>query len=154
MVITAALLIAVRAEAAGTAYGVDTAEVSEAVSAGEGGGLMHGPTFMANPLACAVALASMRLLDDGAWRGQVGAIESGYYQRCIQEESYKFEKQVESGERVVVGVNKYRDQDEEPTPFFKADNPTLEKAQVAKLEALKQHRDAGAVAISLDGPGS
>ena len=81
--------------------------------------------------------------------GAVAAIESGYYQRCIQEESYKFEKQVESGERVVVGVNKYRDDDEEPTPFFKADNPTLEKAQVAKLDALKQGRDAGAVAASL-----
>jgi adenosylmethionine-8-amino-7-oxononanoate aminotransferase len=54
-----------------------TAEVAEAVSAGEGGGLMHGPTFMANPLACAVALASLRLLDDGAWHGQVGAIERG-----------------------------------------------------------------------------
>jgi methylmalonyl-CoA mutase, N-terminal domain len=81
--------------------------------------------------------------------GAVAAIESGYYQRCIQEESYKFEKQIESGERVVVGVNKYRDDNEDPTPFFKADNPTLEKAQVAKLEALKQRRDAGAVAASL-----
>jgi len=81
--------------------------------------------------------------------GAVAAIESGYFQRCIQEESYKFERQVESGERVVVGVNKYRDDDEEPTPFFKADNPTLEKAQVAKLDALKQGRDAGAVAASL-----
>jgi methylmalonyl-CoA mutase, N-terminal domain len=81
--------------------------------------------------------------------GAVAAIESGYYQRCIQEESYKFERQVESGERVVVGVNKYRDDNEDPTPFFKADNPTLEKSQVAKLEALKQRRDAGAVAASL-----
>jgi adenosylmethionine-8-amino-7-oxononanoate aminotransferase len=52
-----------------------TAEVAEAVSAGEGGGLMHGPTFMANPLACAVALASLELLADGSWRERVGAIE-------------------------------------------------------------------------------
>jgi len=54
-----------------------TAAVAEAVSGGEGGGLMHGPTFMANPLACAVALASLRLLDDGHWRARVGAIEQG-----------------------------------------------------------------------------
>jgi len=57
-----------------------TRSVAEAVSSGEGGGLMHGPTFMANPLACAVALASLGLLedDDGAgWRGRVGAIERG-----------------------------------------------------------------------------
>ena len=54
-----------------------TAEVAAAVSGGEGGGLMHGPTFMANPLACAVALASLELLADGDWRGRVAAIEGG-----------------------------------------------------------------------------
>ncbi len=50
-------------------------EVAHAVSGGEGGGLMHGPTFMANPLACAVALASLTLLADGGWRSRVAAIE-------------------------------------------------------------------------------
>ena len=53
-----------------------TDAVAEAVSAGEGGGLMHGPTFMGNPLACAVALASLELLAQGHWREQVGEIES------------------------------------------------------------------------------
>ena len=51
-----------------------SANVAEAVSSGEGGGLMHGPTFMANPLACAVSLASLGLLADGHWRGQVAGI--------------------------------------------------------------------------------
>jgi methylmalonyl-CoA mutase N-terminal domain/subunit len=81
--------------------------------------------------------------------GAVKAIESGYYQRAIQEESYKFEREVESGERVVVGVNKYRHPDEEPTPFFKADNAALEKAQVAKLNALRNRRDSDAVSGAL-----
>ena len=54
-----------------------TPAVAEAVSAGEGAGLMHGPTFMANPLACAVALASLDLLQDGSWRERVRAIERG-----------------------------------------------------------------------------
>jgi adenosylmethionine-8-amino-7-oxononanoate aminotransferase len=54
-----------------------SAEVAEAISSGEGGGLMHGPTFMANPLACAVALASLDLLADGGWRGRVAELQAG-----------------------------------------------------------------------------
>lgn len=54
-----------------------TSTVAEVVSSGEGGGLMHGPTFMANPLACAVALASLELLEDGDWLVRVNAIEQG-----------------------------------------------------------------------------
>jgi adenosylmethionine-8-amino-7-oxononanoate aminotransferase len=54
-----------------------TRAVAYAVSSGEGGGLMHGPTFMANPLACAVALASLDLLADGGWRMDVARIERG-----------------------------------------------------------------------------
>src|SRR2546422_182984 len=54
-----------------------TRAVADAISAGEGGGLMHGPTFMANPLACSVALASLDLLAGrgGGWRARVEAIE-------------------------------------------------------------------------------
>jgi adenosylmethionine---8-amino-7-oxononanoate aminotransferase len=54
-----------------------TRAVAEAVSSGEGGGLMHGPTFMANPLACSAALASLDLLAEGEWQGQVRSIERG-----------------------------------------------------------------------------
>lgn len=54
-----------------------TDRVAEGISAGEAGGtLMHGPTFMANPLACAVANASLGLLADGRWRGRVAALEA------------------------------------------------------------------------------
>jgi adenosylmethionine-8-amino-7-oxononanoate aminotransferase len=54
-----------------------TPAVAEAISAGEGGGLAHGPTYMGNPLACAVANASVGLLRDGAWQSRVRLIESG-----------------------------------------------------------------------------
>ena len=54
-----------------------TPAVAETISAGEGAALMHGPTFMANPLACSVALASLDLLADGEWRQDVARIERG-----------------------------------------------------------------------------
>jgi adenosylmethionine---8-amino-7-oxononanoate aminotransferase len=54
-----------------------TPAVARAISAGDGGGLAHGPTFMGNPLACAVANASIRLLRAQDWAGAVGRIETG-----------------------------------------------------------------------------
>ncbi|BEL12591.1 adenosylmethionine--8-amino-7-oxononanoate transaminase [Actinoplanes sichuanensis] len=53
-----------------------TAGVAAAISAGDGGGLAHGPTFMGNPLACSVALASLSLLRTGEWATAVPNIES------------------------------------------------------------------------------
>ncbi|MET9217138.1 MULTISPECIES: adenosylmethionine--8-amino-7-oxononanoate transaminase [unclassified Nocardia] len=52
-----------------------TARIAETISAAHGG-LMHGPTFMGNPLACAVAIASIELLRSRDWRGEVARIES------------------------------------------------------------------------------
>ena len=54
-----------------------TPAVSAGVCNGDGGALMHGPTFMANPLAAATALASLDLLLGGAWQADVGRIEAG-----------------------------------------------------------------------------
>ncbi|WP_245413179.1 adenosylmethionine--8-amino-7-oxononanoate transaminase [Arthrobacter celericrescens] len=51
-----------------------TGEVARAVSAGTAGALLHGPTFMGNPLACAVANASLGIIATGAWRSDVARV--------------------------------------------------------------------------------
>jgi adenosylmethionine-8-amino-7-oxononanoate aminotransferase len=52
-----------------------TSAVAQAIARGPDGALMHGPTYMANPLACAMALANLDLLEDSDWRSQVTRIE-------------------------------------------------------------------------------
>lgn len=54
-----------------------TRDIAQTISAGEQGALMHGPTFMANPLACAVSVASVEVLLGQDWRSRVAEIAAG-----------------------------------------------------------------------------
>jgi methylmalonyl-CoA mutase, N-terminal domain len=80
--------------------------------------------------------------------GAVEAIESGYYHTSILDEAYKWEQAVNDGERVVVGVNKYRDDDEPEPDYFKVDQ-TMANRQRSKLEKLRDERDSAAAEKAL-----
>ncbi len=54
-----------------------TADIAATISTGPAGALMHGPTFMANPLACAVSVASVELLLSSDWRSSIARISAG-----------------------------------------------------------------------------
>jgi methylmalonyl-CoA mutase, N-terminal domain len=80
--------------------------------------------------------------------GAVEAIETGYYQNAILDEAYRWEQAVNSGERVVVGVNKYRDAEEPEPDYFRVDE-TMAGLQRAKLDKLRGERDGAAAEQAL-----
>ena len=80
--------------------------------------------------------------------GSVAAIESGYMQAEIQEASVAYQREIERGERTIVGVNDFIDEDEQATPIFRP-NVAVRDAQLARLARMKAERDQAAVDASL-----
>ena len=76
----------------------------------------------------------------GALRG----IETGYIQTEIQNAAYEYQRTVETGERIVVGVNRFQQEGERTVPGFRLD-PALEGAQVEKLQQVRASRSQSAV---------
>jgi methylmalonyl-CoA mutase N-terminal domain/subunit len=85
----------------------------------------------------AKALEYIGKIDDMG--GMLRAIELGYVQREIQEAAYQYQKAVETEDAIVVGVNKFQMEDENPVPILKVD-PQIERDQIARLSALKLRR--------------
>jgi methylmalonyl-CoA mutase N-terminal domain/subunit len=83
-----------------------------------------------------------------AMGGSVPAIERGYMQRTIQEEAYRFQREVEEGKRVIVGVNRFGDSEEHRTAIFRV-NPEAAANQKAKLNAYRARRSHQAVKEAL-----
>ena len=79
----------------------------------------------------------------------VSAIEKGYPQREIAASAYRFQRQLEQGERVMVGVNKYETDHESNIPMLRIDE-TVQKQQLENLHAVKASRDAAKVKTCLD----
>jgi methylmalonyl-CoA mutase N-terminal domain/subunit len=79
----------------------------------------------------------------------VAAIEKGFPQREIQDSAYQYQKAVERGEQIIVGVNKYAMENEPQVPTLVIDESVREH-QVERLEQTRARRDAGAVANALE----
>jgi methylmalonyl-CoA mutase N-terminal domain/subunit len=80
--------------------------------------------------------------------GAPSAIENGFIQREIQESAYAYQRQIESQERVVVGLNLFQMEEERPSGLLRVD-PAVREAQIEKLKALRSERDGDAVQRNL-----
>ena len=80
--------------------------------------------------------------------GTLRAIETGYIQKQIQNAAYDYQRGIESGQRVVVGVNRFQKEEERVVPTFRLD-PSLERSQVERLREVRAGRSQSAVAEKL-----
>jgi methylmalonyl-CoA mutase N-terminal domain/subunit len=76
-----------------------------------------------------------------AMGGMLRAIETGYVQREIQEAAYNYQRAVETDDQIVVGVNRFQIGEEPPVPTLRVD-PSVEKAQVERVRAVRERRNA------------
>jgi methylmalonyl-CoA mutase N-terminal domain/subunit len=76
--------------------------------------------------------------------GAASAIEKGFIQREIQDSAYRYQREIEKGERIVVGVNKFQVEEESPKDLLRVD-PSVRVSQIEGLKRLKSERDNGRV---------
>jgi methylmalonyl-CoA mutase N-terminal domain/subunit len=72
--------------------------------------------------------------------GAVSCIENGYYHRELSDAAYRYQRQIEERERVLVGLNEYKSDKEEEIPVFRG-NPETERKQIERLQTLRKERN-------------
>jgi methylmalonyl-CoA mutase N-terminal domain/subunit len=101
-------------------------------------------SYLVETLTNEVETAAWGLLDEiDALGGTLAAIEAGFQQRRIQEAAYRVQREIERGERIVVGVNKYRDEEHASAPTLRID-PQGERDQVERVRRVRAERDPAA----------
>jgi len=80
--------------------------------------------------------------------GMVEAVKRNYPQREIADAAFELQQEIDAGERVVVGVNSFLQEDEEPIPTLRVD-PALERKQLDRLQSARARRDGAAVERTL-----
>jgi methylmalonyl-CoA mutase N-terminal domain/subunit len=82
--------------------------------------------------------------------GMLRAVEEGFPQREIAESAYRWQREIENGERIVVGVNDFRVEEDVAIPLLRIDE-SVARAQVARLQAVRAERNAGRARETLAG---
>ena len=95
------------------------------------------------------ARAREHIAEVEALGGMTHAIELGLPKQRIEEAAARTQARIDSGEQVIVGVNKHRLEDEPPTPVRKVDNAAVRTAQIARLQQLRRERDETATQRAL-----
>jgi methylmalonyl-CoA mutase, N-terminal domain len=76
--------------------------------------------------------------------GVIPAIKENFFQREIADASFRYQHEVEQRQRIIVGVNRYEHEDEQPLELLRID-PALEQKQIDRVQALRARRDSSAV---------
>jgi methylmalonyl-CoA mutase N-terminal domain/subunit len=92
------------------------------------------------------AEAYIKMIDEMG--GAAAAIERGFVQREIQDSAYQYQREIEGGKRVVVGMNRFEVEEEKPTNLLRVD-PSVRISQMERLEKLRSERDNDLVCKSL-----
>jgi methylmalonyl-CoA mutase, N-terminal domain len=78
-----------------------------------------------------------------AMGGSVAAIEQGFMQEAIAKSAYKYQKEIESGKKIIVGMNKFQIQENHDTPILRVDD-SIREGQSARLRELRSRREQAA----------
>jgi methylmalonyl-CoA mutase N-terminal domain/subunit len=109
-----------------------------------------GVTDTVDPLGGSYFIESLTTeVEEAAWKliqkidsmgGSVAAIEQGFIQNEIAKSAYEYQRNIETGEKIIVGVNKFRSEDKGDIPVMKVDD-NIRTMQVQKLNHLRSNRD-------------
>jgi methylmalonyl-CoA mutase, N-terminal domain len=107
-------------------------------------------SYFVESLTAEVETAALQLIEKiDAMGGSVQAIEEGFMQNEIAKSAYEYQRNIESGEKIIVGVNKFQSAEKNTTPVFKIDE-NIQTVQIEKLKRLKAKRSAEKVAACLN----
>ncbi len=98
-------------------------------------------SYFVESLTREIELAALKLIDKiDAMGGSVSAIEQGFMQDEIARSAYEYQRQIEAGEKIIVGVNKFQSKSDEPLLGFSVDD-SIRQIQSEKLQRLRNNRN-------------